>query len=455
MARVFVSKNPFTQQVYKNFEFASSSEVEAALTESANSFKVFSQKSFSERAQKLTALGQILREQKQELAHLMAIEMGKPLQSGISEVLKCAECCDYYAQNAENLLSDESFSLPDGKCYVKYQPLGPILSIMPFNFPFWMPFKMSIPHLMAGNTIILKHAENLPQCALKVDEITTQAGLEHEVKNLFLSIDQVKQVIADSRIKGVSLTGSVGAGKAVASLAASHMKKFVMELGGSDPFIVLQDADVQSSVSALVTARLQVTGCTCISPKRAIIAKEVYDQFESALANEVAKWSYGDPTEQETQLGPLAREDLADQLQKQIEDSVAMGARVVYGGERLGATMIQPTVLADVTPEMPAFRTEMFGPVFCLIKSENEEHAIQLANDTEYGLGASIFTGNKEKAEREIAPRIDSGMCFLNSPVKSIVEVPFGGVKNSGLGRELGGLGIKEFTNPKTVFIKN
>ena len=449
-----MSKNPFTQEVYKTFEYATKSQVEETISASHSAYQRFSKSSFSERGEKLQNLANILKENKNELAHLVATEMGKPVSSGVSEIMKCASCCEYYAQNGPSLLANQTYDVPNGKCYVTYQALGPILSIMPFNFPFWMPFKMSIPHLMAGNTIILKHAENLPQCAVKVDEITTQAGLEHEVKNLFLSIDQVKQVIADSRIKGVSLTGSVGAGKAVASLAASHMKKFVMELGGSDPFIVLQDADVQSSVSALVTARLQVTGCTCISPKRAIISKEIYDQFESALANEVAKWSYGDPTEQETQLGPLAREDLADQLQKQIEDSVGMGARVVYGGERLGATMIQPTVLADVTPEMPVFHTETFGPLFPLIKAENEKHAIEIANNSIYGLGASIFTGNKEKAEIEIAPQLESGLVFINDAVTSIVNVPFGGIKNSGMGRELGDLGIKEFTNPKTIFIK-
>ena len=450
-----MSKNPFTQEVYKTFEYATKSQVEETISASHSAYQRFSKSSFSERGEKLQNLANILKENKNELAHLVATEMGKPVSSGVSEIMKCASCCEYYAQNGPSLLANQTYDVPNGKCYVTYQALGPILSIMPFNFPFWMPFKMSIPHLMAGNTIILKHTASVPQCALKIDEITTQAGLEHEFKNLFLSTDMMEDVIGDPRIKGVSLTGSVSAGKSAARLAASHMKKFVMELGGSDPFIVLQDADVEEAVKKLAAARLRVTGCTCISPKRAIISKEIYDQFESALANEVAKWSYGDPTEQETQLGPLAREDLADQLQKQIEDSVGMGARVVYGGERLGATMIQPTVLADVTPEMPVFHTETFGPVFCLVKSENEEHAVQLANDTEYGLGASIFTSNKEKAEREIAPRIESGMCFVNSPVKSIVEVPFGGVKNSGLGRELGGLGIKEFTNPKTIFIKN
>eukprot|EP00358_Blepharisma_japonicum_P004071 CAMPEP_0202947226 /NCGR_PEP_ID=MMETSP1395-20130829/11189_1 /ASSEMBLY_ACC=CAM_ASM_000871 /TAXON_ID=5961 /ORGANISM="Blepharisma japonicum, Strain Stock R1072" /LENGTH=402 /DNA_ID=CAMNT_0049648359 /DNA_START=154 /DNA_END=1362 /DNA_ORIENTATION=+ len=398
-------------------------------------------------------LGGLLRKDHENLARLMTQEMGKPIGQSKGEVLKCADCCDYYADNAEKLLAPTHYDIPGSKVYVNYEPLGPLFIIMPFNFPLWMPLKCGIPHLMAGNTIILKHAENVPQVAEALDRITSDAGFEHEFKNVFIDMEQVQRTIADNRIRGVSLTGSIRAGRSIASMAGMALKKCVLELGGSDPFIVLGDADVQAAAKTAVMARLQGCGQVCISAKRFIVESSVYSAFVKHLIAELKTWQYGDPLNPETKLGPLARPDLLNNVVTQVERSIKMGAKLEYGGKILNPTQYEPAVLTHVTPDMPIMREETFGPVFAISKVKDTEEAIRLANNTEFGLGAMIFTADAQRAEAQIVPRIDAGMVFVNDVSKSIVQVPFGGMKNSGLGRELGE-GIKEFTVLKTISIK-
>ncbi|CAG9317329.1 unnamed protein product [Blepharisma stoltei] len=453
--RVYASKNPYTHELLETYEFTSPEELENTINASQLAFQSFSKLSFQARAEKIRLLGSLIRERKNHLARLMTIEMGKPITHSISEILKCAECCDYYAENAEKLLHPITYDLPDGRSYVRFEPVGPLLVIMPFNFPYWTPFKAVVPHLMSGNTIILKHDENMPQVSAAIDQITTDAGLEHEFKSVRLTIEQIGQVIADKRVQGVHITGSVRAGRSVAEIAGRNLKKCVLELGGSDPFIVLRDCNIKNAAKSAVIRRLNACGQVCIAPKRFIIEEPVYDEFYHELIQELENWKFGDPLNEATKLGPLAREDILTNIAGQVERSVNMGAQVVYGGRVLSSTQLEPTVMINITQDMPVMKEETFGPVFPLYKVGSVEEAIEVANNTEYGLGATIYTVDVQRAEEEIIPKIQAGMIFINDVTKSLVPVPFGGIKNSGLGRELGEIGIREFTVMKTVFVKS
>lgn len=451
--RIFASTNPFTQTTMKTYPFATSAQLENTLQLSHQAFLSFSKASFKERSLKMKNLSSLLRKRHESLAALMTSEMGKPISLSKGEVLKCAEAADYYADNAEKLLSPISYNIPGSKVYSTYQPMGPLLILMPFNFPYWMPLKCAIPHLMAGNTIILKHAENCPQVAESLDEITSEAGFVDEFKNANLTLDQVSQAINDVRVRGVSITGSITAGRAIARISGQALKKCVLELGGSDPFIVLKDADVQAAAKAAVSARLQGCGQVCIAPKRFIVEDAVYDSFLNAVLKELQNWTYGDPMDPNTKLGTLAREDVLQNIHSQVERSVTMGAQVIYGGRAVSPTQYEPAVLINVTEDMPVMKEETFGPVFPILRVKSFQEAIRIANNTEFGLGASIFTSDTKRAETEIVPHINSGMVFVNETPRSIVSIPFGGNKNSGIGRELGE-GIKEFTNIKSISIK-
>lgn len=450
--RKFLSKNPFTQEVFKEYPFATSPE--AALASSFAAFNSHKRSTFTERAAKIHKLGELFKEKTQELSRLISWEMGKPISQARKEVLKCAESCFYYAANAESLLKPLVYEIPGVSCQVEFAPSGPLLCIMPFNFPIWTPIKTSVPHLMAGNTIIMKPPENTPQCALALDDLTTAAGLAQEFQTAFFTPQQIAEALADRRVAGVSLTGSARAGKAVALLAAQHLKKSVLELGGSDPFLVLEDADVGLAVELLVCSRIQVSGQVCNSPKRIIVHSSVYDAFLSRLIVEVAKFEVSDPLSEDCNLGPLARDDLLENVVSQVQRSVAMGATVAYGGQVLGPCRYQPVVLTEVTLEMPVCAEETFGPVFSVVKVNSEQEAVQCANHSEYGLSCVIITGDPVRAKTQIAPQIQSGMVFVNDFTKSFVHVPCGGVKDSGTGRELGVLGIREFTHPRTIVVK-
>jgi succinate-semialdehyde dehydrogenase/glutarate-semialdehyde dehydrogenase len=380
--------------------------------------------------------------------------MGKPIDFGKLEVLKCADAARYYAEHAQDLLKDEYFDTPGSRTYVRYEPLGPIFLIMPFNFPIWMPFKAGIAHLMAGNTMILKHAENTPRCAEMLDEVTTEAGMRDEFKVIFPTIDMSSDIIGNPLVAGVSMTGAIGPGKIIAAIAGSHMKKAVFELGGSDPFIVLKDADIPLAAKSAVAARLMNTGQVCIAAKRIIVEEPVRQEFTDCVIAEIQNWIYSDPSLEGCKLGPMAREDLANNIERQIAESVSMGANLISGGVRTGPNMITPAVLTGITYNMPVFKEETFGPVIPIIPARDENEAIDIANQSDFGLSSIIFTSDTNRAEMELAPRIEAGATFINDTSKAYIPVPFGGMKGSGLGRELGSAGIKEFTNQKVVSIK-
>ena len=452
MARKYISINPFTGTFLREFPFSTADEISSAILRSSTSFKSFSNLSFDSRAQKLRKLAEVLNSNKSELSTIMTTEMGKPISQSIGEINKSIECCNYYASHGENLLKPEK--IPVGsECYVRYEPMGPIFSIMPFNFPVWMPLKTSIPHLIAGNTVILKHAENNPQTAEMLDKLTSEAGLVDEFINVRPELKDVARIIADSKVAGVSLTGSVAAGKAVAAMAAAGMKKFVMELGGNDAFIVLSDADLSKAAKALVAGRLAGCGQVCISPKRAIVLSNVYDKFVALVKEEIEKYVITDPLDPNCTFGPMARTDLVEKAYEQVKTSVSEGAKLLVGGKPTGPYNMPATLLVDVRDNMQVFREEVFGPVVCISRVKDETEALRVANNSEYGLSSVIFTSNPARAQKELVPYIQAGMVFINEVSKSMVQVPFGGFKSSGIGRELGTIGIKEFCNAKTVYI--
>jgi succinate-semialdehyde dehydrogenase / glutarate-semialdehyde dehydrogenase len=356
---IFRSINPYTQQLLKTYEIHTPEQVDAIIARSHNAFQNFRNTSFAERAQKVQKLGQILQTRKEEFARIISTEMGKTILQSRAEIQKSADCCFYYAANGEKLLQPKHYDVPGGKCYIVYQPLGPILLIQPYNFPFWLPIKSCVPHLLAGNTILLKHAHNVPQCASTIEEITSEAGLQDEFLNLFVESGDTKPVIADPRVAGVSLTGSEKAGSIVGRIAGEHLKKSVLELGGSDPYIVLEDADIQYAVSQLITGRLATQGQVCISPKRVFVMESMHDQFVECLVRELENWVPGDPLNESTKIGPLAKPEAVTTLQSQIDKSVSMGAQISKGGKVIQGNLYPPTVLTHVTPEMPVFKGKL------------------------------------------------------------------------------------------------
>jgi succinate-semialdehyde dehydrogenase/glutarate-semialdehyde dehydrogenase len=386
----------------------------------------------------------------------MAEEMGKPVDAGRSEAEKCAWACDYYAEHAARFLADEPAETDARRSYVAYRPLGPILAIMPWNFPYWQVFRFTAPALMAGNTVLLKHAGNVPRCARRVERVLVDAGLPPGCfQSLFLTNQQVGGVIRNRRVRGVTLTGSVRAGQAVAKQAGARVKKTVLELGGSDPYVVLEDADVEAAAAACVQSRLVNSGQSCIAAKRFIVLSAVHDDFVDAVVERMRAAKVGSPFQEGTTVGPQAREDLRDTLHRQVERSIGAGARCLLGGEVPDGPgwYYPPTVLADVRAGMPAYAEELFGPVASILAARNRTTAIRLANDTSFGLGAAVFTADLAEGERIARDELNAGCCFVNTFVRSDPRLPFGGVMDSGYGRELGRHGLLEFVNAKTVWV--
>jgi succinate-semialdehyde dehydrogenase / glutarate-semialdehyde dehydrogenase len=449
------SINPATGEVLENFQETSMSEIDEILDAAETTFREWRHRPFAERTQKMRQAAALLRGGKEKYARTMALEMGKPIVQGEAEAEKCAWTCDYYAEHAEAFLADQLRETDASRSFIRFEPLGPVLAIMPWNFPFWQVFRFAAPALMAGNAGILKHASNVPRCALHIEDIFREAGFP---KNLFRTVlagpERVAAVIADPRTRAVTLTGSEAAGSKVAAQAGREIKKTVLELGGSDPFIVLEDADIQKAAKTAADARLINSGQSCIAAKRFIVAEKVSGAFLETFVSEMRSRKMGDPLDRQTQVGPQARDDLRASLHHQVDDSVKRGAKLLLGGripEGRGA-FYPPTVLDGVSKGMPAFDEETFGPVAAVIRAQDEADAIRLANDSSFGLGASLWTQNRERAER-IVGEIEAGCVFVNELVKSDPRLPFGGVKRSGYGRELSEYGIREFVNIKGVWM--
>jgi len=451
----FKSINPATEELIAEYPFISENDLNLKLDAAYTAFHTWSKTSFVERAKYILAVGEDLVKNKAEYGHTMTLEMGKPLKQSIAEVEKCATCCTYYAENAEKFLSAQTYKTDYSFSEVHFEPLGIIYAIMPWNFPLWQVFRCAVPAIMAGNTVVLKHAENVPQSALIIQKAFDGAKIPEGVfTNLFITHDQSDQVIIHPGVKGVSLTGSERAGGHVASLAGINIKRSVLELGGSDPFIVLADADINAAAKTGCLARMQNNGQSCIAAKRFIVVKEVAEAFIEKFVAEIGKLKIGNPLKDETYIGPLARKDLVETLEKQVHKSVSMGAKILIGGKRIQGKgyYFEPTVLTDIPKDSPAYKEELFGSVASVFVVENEREAINLANDTVFGLGASLWTSDHKKA-LEIAPEIQSGSVYINTMVKSDARIPFGGIKHSGYGRELSDIGIHEFVNIKTVCI--
>jgi succinate-semialdehyde dehydrogenase / glutarate-semialdehyde dehydrogenase len=407
------------------------------------------------RAAILRSVAGVLRAEKSRFAELMTSEMGKPIVEAEAEVEKCAWTATWIADNAARLLADEPIESTATKSYVRYQPLGVILAVMPWNFPFWQAFRAGLPALAAGNVMLLKHASNVPQCAVAIEDVFREAGVPKGVfQTLLIGSRAVDAIVADRRVAGVTLTGSEAAGAQVAATAGKGLKKSVLELGGSDPFIVLEDADIKTAATAACRARNQNNGQSCIAAKRFIVAEPIADEFEELFSRAVAALKVGNPKDRANQVGPLARADLVDDLERQVKESVKKGARVLTGGKRLdnGGYFFEPTVLAGVRPGMPVYNEETFGPVAAVIRVRDAEEALWVANDTDFGLGSSIWTKDVERGQL-LAERVEAGLVFVNGMVASDARLPFGGVKRSGYGRELSAHGIREFTNIQTVWV--
>ncbi len=451
------SINPVNGDVAYSVEKHSQKGVEKIINSVDKAWHQWKKTSFSHRSGLMQNLASLLKSQKDELARIISMEMGKVFKEAQAEIEKCAWVCDYYAINAENFLQEEGIETDATNSYVSYQPLGTILAIMPWNFPFWQTFRFLAPVLMAGNTAVLKHASNVPGCSKAIEDLVHEAGFPENVfRSLIIGSDMVEDVINHKAIKGVSLTGSTPAGKAVAGLAANVLKKCVLELGGSDPYIILEDADIQTAAQTCVQGRLFNAGQSCIGAKRFIVLEDVYSAFLEHMVDFMSLANFGDPFLEETTIGPMARMDLRDELHKQVADSVKMGAEIIIGGEipLIQGAYYPPTILINVKPGMPAYDEELFGPVAAIIKVKDEEEAIKIANDTVFGLGAAVFTKDLDRGQDIAEFKLEAGACFVNDFVKSDPRLPFGGIKESGYGRELSSQGIKEFMNVKTVVVK-
>jgi succinate-semialdehyde dehydrogenase/glutarate-semialdehyde dehydrogenase len=448
--------NPSTGETIKTFTPLTDAQVDQKIQKATETFRTFRKLSFGERGRMMNRAAEILESEKHDLAHLMTLEMGKTLRSAVDEAVKCAWVCRYYAENAERFLADEVVETPASRSFIRYQPMGVVLVIMPWNYPFWQVFRFIAPGLMAGNVGILKHASNVPQCALKIEEILLKAGFpEGAFQTLLIGSDKVDRVLDDPRVVAATLTGSEGAGIQVGSGAGKRIKKVVLELGGSDPFIVMPSANLEEAVTVGIKARTLNNGQSCIAAKRFIVADEIADQFQKEFVAQMEKLKLGDPFDQKTDVGPLANAEAVKSLQADVSASVKAGAKVLTGGkpaDRPGSFYL-PTVLTDIPKESPAYREELFGPVASIFRVKNIDEAIRVANDSRFGLGASAWTNDKSEQDRFIN-ELEAGMVFINQMVFSDPRVPFGGVKRSGVGRELSTYGIREFTNVKTVWVK-
>ena len=448
--------NPATGETLRTFQPLSDAELEARLQCAADTYRSYRRTPLADRKRMLLRAAEILESEKDAFGKLMVLEMGKPIKAGVEEAAKCALGCRYYAENAERFLADEYIETSASRSYVSYQPIGPVLAVMPWNFPFWQVFRFAAPALMAGNVGLLKHASNVPQCALAIEDIFRRAGFpEGCFQTLLIGTDRVRQVIEDPRVAAVTLTGSTGAGAQVASAAGKVVKKSVLELGGSDPFIVMPSADLDVVVPAAVKARTINNGQSCIAAKRFIVHESIAEEFERRYVAGFEALKVGDPMDPATDVGPLANESQVDTIGQQVQRTVAAGARLLTGGRRLDRPgyFYAPTVLTDVTPDSPAYHDEVFGPVAILFRARDVDDAIRLANDTPFGLGASAWTNDPAERSRFVA-ELEAGMVFINAMVASDPRVPFGGVKQSGYGRELSSQGIREFVNTKTVWIQ-
>jgi succinate-semialdehyde dehydrogenase / glutarate-semialdehyde dehydrogenase len=453
---MIASINPATGELLRTFEPLSDAQIEQKLQLAASTFPNFRGLSFAERARMMNRAAEILEADKDEIARLMTTEMGKTFRSAVDEAVKCAWACRYYAENAERFLADEVVETTASRSYVRYEPMGVILAVMPWNFPFWQVFRFIAPGLMAGNVGLLKHASNVPQCALKVEEILLRAGFpEGAFQTLLIGAQKVESVLNDSRVAAATLTGSEGAGIQVGVAAAKNIKKVVLELGGSDPFIVMPSANLDAAISAAVKARIVNNGQSCIAAKRFIVAEEIADQFEAGFVRQMAALKLGDPMLAETEVGPLASADAVTSLDADVQATVKAGGRVLTGGAPVDGpgSYYAPTVLTDIPEDSPAYREEFFGPVASIFRVKGIEEAIHIANDSRFGLGASAWTNDAGERER-FANEIEAGMVFINKMVASDPRMLFGGVKQSGHGRELGVHGAREFTNIKTVWIE-
>ncbi|HKI93925.1 MAG TPA: NAD-dependent succinate-semialdehyde dehydrogenase [Gemmatimonadales bacterium] len=453
--------NPATGDLFEEYPSHTDREVDEIVRRAEAAFGSWRRLSFADRAQPMRRAADILRQRKQEIGELMAREMGKPVTQGIAEAEKCAWVCEYYADHAEEFLASQAVETDASTSYVAFRPLGIVLAIMPWNYPFWQVFRFAAPGLMAGNAGLLKHAPNVTGCAMAIEKIFTDAGFP---AGLFSALRftaeetgrRTAQLIANPTIRAVTLTGSVRAGKAVAAAAGAHLKKTVLELGGSDPYVVLEDADLTEAVATCVTSRLLNSGQSCIAAKRFVVVDAVRDRFVRMLVEEMGTKKMGDPFAADTDLGPQARLDLRENLHRQVTESVAEGATLLLGGKLPDGpgAFYPPTVLAEVKPGMPAYEEELFGPVAAVLSAKDTADAVRIANDTSFGLGAAVFTSDVQAGERIAAEELEAGCCFVNAFVKSDPRLPFGGIRASGYGRELGVFGIREFVNVKTVYVR-
>ena len=452
-----VSQNPFDGTVIKSYETHKPAEVNKIISSTHFAWESWRDESFSNREKFLNRTAGILRERKNDLAMLIALEMGKPLKGGIAEIEKCAECCEFYANNGADFLKVELVSTDESKSYVTYQPMGVVLAIMPWNFPFWQVFRFLAPALMAGNCGVLKHASNVFGCAVEIEKIIHAAGFPENVfRTLLIPGSEVNSVIENELISAVTLTGSTEAGKKVAEKAGSFIKKTVLELGGSDAYLILRDADLELAAETCVNSRTINSGQSCIAAKRFVVVAQVIEEFTALFVKKMASKVLGNPLDEKTDIGPQARIDLRDILHKQVQKSIKQHAKCLLGGFKPEGNnaFYPPTVLTNVRKGMPAYDEELFGPVAAIIEAKDEFEAIQIANDSIFGLGAAIFSKDINRAEMIAATQLQAGACFVNALVKSDSRLPFGGIKQSGYGRELSHFGIKEFVNTKTVYIK-
>ncbi|MBW4447115.1 MAG: NAD-dependent succinate-semialdehyde dehydrogenase [Spirirestis rafaelensis WJT71-NPBG6] len=449
--------NPATGETLKTFEPLTDAEIAAKLDLAGLTFDEYRKTSLSDRSHALEAAADILDKEKADFAKIMTLEMGKPYKAAISEVEKCAAVCRYYAEHAAEFLADVAVKTDASRSFVRYQPLGIILAVMPWNFPFWQVFRFAAPALMAGNVGLLKHASNVPQCALAIEDIIQRAGFpKGAFQTLLIGAAKVADLMADDRVKAATLTGSEPAGASLAAAAGKQIKKVVLELGGSDPFIVLESADLETAVATATTARMLNTGQSCIAAKRFIVVEAIADKFEKLLLEKFQALKVGDPMLPDTDLGPLATPGILQDLDQQVQASLKSGAKILIGGKALSdrpGNYYPPTILTDIPTDSPTAQEEFFGPVAMLFRVADIDRAIKIANDTPFGLGASAWTQNEKESDRLIS-EIEAGAVFINSMVKSDPRMPFGGIKRSGYGRELSIQGIHEFVNVKTVWVK-
>lgn len=450
------SINPATGKLIKSFEPLTDTQIEGKLKQAAEAFCKYRRTSFADRARMMVKAAEILEKDKEKFARTMTTEMGKPFRAAVDEAVKCISACRYYAENAERFLADEVIETAASRSYIHYQPLGPILAVMPWNFPFWQVMRFAAPALMAGNVGLLKHASNVPQCALEIEDLFQRAGFPEGVfQTLLIGSQKVDGILNDRRVVAATLTGSEEAGVQVGTGAARRIKKVVLELGGSDPFIVMPSANIDEAIATAVKARIVNNGQSCIAAKRFIVAESIAGEFERKFVSKMEALKVGDPFDESTELGPLATPEGVTSLHADVQKTIAAGARVLTGGKPVdgAGNYYAPTVLTNIPKDSPAYRDELFGPVASVFHAKNVDEAISIANDSRFGLGASAWTNDKHERERFIN-EIEAGMVFINRMVASDTRLPFGGVKHSGHGRELGPYGIREFTNIKTVWIQ-